>query len=288
MPVTPSPLLLRACTHAGLVRAHNEDALSIHPEIGLAILADGMGGSRAGEVAATMAVRHIHTSLQHHLHAEPHARPWPIAEAELLLAERLMREAVSRAHEAIVARGQADPRCSGMGTTVVLALRLESQLLIGHVGDSRAYLLRQQNMQLPMMVCRRHELMPLTRDHSSAQATAPSRRSSVTEGTAPSAWTGATRLTRALGVEEDPVLELHRHRLEPGDVLLLCTDGLSDMVSESRIESIINDSLHEDAQAHEQRLDQAAQSLLSVALNNGGRDNISLILGMVAPSHAEA
>lgn len=288
MSLTPSPLLLRACTHPGLVRTHNEDALSIHPEIGLAIVADGMGGSRAGEVAAAMAVEHIHAGLQPHLQAGPRGRPSPAREAELLLSERLMRDSVSRAHEAILARSQADAACSGMGTTVVLALMLDSQLLVGHVGDSRAYLLRRQNMLLPMMVCSRHELMPLTRDHSSAETSATARRSPVMQGPGASAWAGASRLTRALGVEEDPVLELHRHRLEPGDILLLCTDGLSDMVSESRIESIINDILHGDAQTDEQRLEQASQSLLSAAIAGGGRDNISIILGMVAPNRAGA
>ena len=277
----PNALHLYAQTHTGLVRPNNEDAHGLFPDARLALLADGLGGGRAGEVASTMAVQLIGGVLSRNDGGGTAAAGSD--EATLLRREQTLRAAVASANVAIHAHAQADPGCAGMGATLVMAHWCGAHLLIGHAGDSRAYLLRTRALNRAGRVHRRQELHLLTRDHSTAQRDADQRQ--VYGGLSPAARTPLAhpRLTRALGVEPDVVLELHRHPAEPGDLVLLCSDGLTDMVDDTQIEFLIN-TCTAGAEPSPAHLPVAAQALMEAALQGGGRDNITVVLGLLAGS----
>ena len=228
----------------GRVRAHNEDAITLDPALGLAVLADGMGGHQAGEVASAIAVQTVRARLAASLARS--AAPDEI--------EAAVRAAVVAAHQAILTTAARTPGCRGMGTTLVLALFTRETVLVAHVGDSRAYRLRAG------------ELQALTRDHSLVQQQIdagllrPQQARQLPERHV---------LTRALGIEGDGAPELSRHPLQPGDRYLLCSDGLHDMLDDGRIGAELR------------RLpgaQTAARALLKAANEAGGHDNVSVIV----------
>ena len=176
-------------TDTGRVRTNNEDALLIDEAYPLAILADGMGGYNAGEVAAGMAVASIGTSLGVWL-----ASAGPDLSGDAI--RQAMTDCVAEANRAILAAAQAHPAYQGMGTTLVLAVFRDCRLFLGHIGDSRAYRWRGQRLE------------PLTRDHSLLQAQLDAGL--VTPAQA-AASTRRNVITRALGIEPHVVLELHGH-----------------------------------------------------------------------------
>lgn len=281
MTVGNPALHLHALTHTGLVRPHNEDAHALLNSIHTAVLADGLGGGRAGEVASAMAVEWLGESLEAQWRpVAPPPSEGAAFEAHLLQRERSLRAAVSQANTAIHRHAQSDESCMGMGTTLVLAHWCGPHLLVGHVGDSRAYILRASRWKMAGRTHHRYELQALTRDHSTAQRDADERlalkRPAPHETHSSEA---APRLTRALGVEPDVVLELHRHTINPGDVVLLCSDGLTDMLSEAQIESIFQESVSPDGAAGD-RLAAANRALMQAALEAGGHDNITVVLGL--------
>lgn len=276
-------LQLWALSHAGRVRPNNEDAHALHPQVGLAALADGMGGSLAGEVAAGIAMSTAADGLAQELAARQEPIDGDLQEEELLTIESLMRAATRRANSEIHQRSLRDPGCAGMGTTLLMAVFRGQDLLIGHAGDSRAYRLRPRAWRLPSGMQYRHEIVRLTRDHTIVEkdlaGQEPPRRDAH-EPFASREPEAAPRLTRALGVESDVVLELHRHRLLPEDIILLCSDGLTDMVEDARIEQIAHATLGKNALlAHEHDLQHLAQALVDEAMRAGGSDNITVILG---------
>ena len=277
-----------ACTDTGLVRSENDDAQTLSPECGLAVLADGLGGGRAGEVASAMAVSLITRALTAADRASASGTPY---EAALLHQEQALRAAVMMANAAIHQHSLEQADYAGMGTTLVVAQWCGDHLLVGHVGDSRAYLLRPRSITVGPQVHRRLELRLLTRDHSTAQREADERMALAGTGMAgrhistmvnPSS-PARPRLTRALGVERDVVLELHRHRLQVGDVVLLCSDGLTDMVSDEAIESIVNSVWVREAHDVRAAVTHAAQALMEASLAAGGRDNVTVVVGTQTP-----
>jgi PPM family protein phosphatase len=243
-PNTP-PCTFHGVTDVGRVRANNEDAIKIEAAVGLAVLADGMGGYKAGEVASAMATSLISQRLRDWL-ASPQAR-----DDEALPA---VQASVQAANLAIFEAARAHPEYEGMGTTLVLLLLLEKVALIGHVGDARAYRLRQG------------QLTPLTRDHSLLQE-------QVDAGLVSPEWarlaTYRNIVTRAVGVEPLVRLDLAEHEALAGDLYLLCSDGLHDMLNEERIATVLRQA---------PSLPEAAQALIDAANEAGGRDNISVIL----------
>ncbi len=270
-------LHLHAQTHTGLVRPTNEDAHGLFPQAHLALLADGLGGGNAGEVASAMAVELIGETL-----GRPGHLPTGVdhgGEAGLLRSEQALRAAVTAANAAIHQHAQSHPTCSGMGTTLVIAQWCGTHLLVGHAGDSRAYLLRANELRVGDQIHRRYMLRALTRDHSTAQREAERQlaRGLPLQTTHPDH--APARLTRALGVEFEVVLELHRHRLSRGDLVLLCSDGLTDMVGDAKIESLIHATL-DGAPPTAGELPSLAQALTDAALHAGGRDNITVVLGL--------
>jgi len=236
-----------ALTDSGRVRANNEDALSFDPALGLAILADGMGGYNGGEVASGMAIALLQASFGRWL---AHAG----AQAHTRAVRRALQAGVDEANDAILEAGVANLQLQGMGTTLVLAAFGPKRVLVGHIGDSRCYRLRDKKLE------------QLTRDHSLLQEQLDSGAITA-EQAAQSPHRNL--VTRALGIERHVDLEMHEHNVRPDDLYLLCSDGLSEMVSDAQIFTVL---------LQETGLSEKATLLVALANENGGRDNISVVL----------
>lgn len=230
----------------GRARSNNEDAVALDEPCGLAVLADGMGGYNAGEVASDLTIRTVCSELGRWLKAQRQADPAALGQA--------MAEAASAANRAVLQAAASNPAYEGMGTTLVMAVFHGDRLFVGHIGDSRAYRWRQGSLQR------------LTRDHSLLQEQLDAGL--ITEAEAAVSM-NRNLVTRALGVEPDVQLEVHDHDLQDDDLLLMCSDGLSDMLDDERIA--------EQLRAY-QRLGEVGGALVVAANEAGGRDNISLVL----------
>lgn len=246
-----------AQTDTGRVRDNNEDAVAFDEATRLCVLADGMGGYNAGEVASTMAADLILEDLSRWL-----ARP---AQAAVALDIRAaIDDAVDGANQAILEASLANPDWAGMGTTLVVGVFQENRLLLAHIGDSRCYRLR------------RGRLRQLTKDHTLLQE-------QLDAGllTPKQAKTSPHRnlLTRALGVEPTMHAELTEQEVQPGDVYLMCSDGLTDMVGGAEIAKLLGLKIP---------LEQRAQRLIQAANAYGGRDNITVLLVKVEANQSES
>lgn len=222
-------------TDVGRQRSGNEDSHYEAPP--LFVVADGMGGARSGEVAAQMAV-------------DVFAQAGETTGSAEALLERLVKEANRRIHEL----AQRDAAHAGMGCTLTSALVGDGEVTIGHVGDSRAYRLRDDRLE------------QLTRDHSLVEELVRQGKLTAEEA---EVHPQRSIITRALGPEPDVEVDAFTFPARPGDVYLLCSDGLTGMVSDDDIAEILrsHDSLAE-----------AAQALIDAANANGGRDNITVVL----------
>ena len=244
-----------AQTDQGLVRKNNEDAMAVDSETGLCLLADGMGGYNAGEVASAMAVSFLRQELTAWLSRDG-------SQASSREVRRNIEACIAHVNHSIFSAACSNPDHAGMGTTLVAGVFMEGRLMLGHVGDSRCYRLRG------------HVLRQITKDHSLLQE-------QVDAGlmTAEQALESPHRnlITRALGVEEAVQVEINEHRVEPGDMYLLCSDGLSDMVLDAVIESILN---------FPGTLLQKTAALVREANDSGGRDNVSVVLVQAAEGEA--
>ncbi len=244
------PVLLldmASCTDRGRQREHNEDALACDAVAGVAVLADGMGGYAAGEVASGVAAAQIAAEVAR-LKAEYPA----VSPADLMQA---MHDAIRRVNTQIYRAARKDPRYTGMGTTLVAAAFTGRVAVIAHAGDSRAYLLRDARLRR------------MTKDHSLLQERIDL---GLLQADDPAGDAVRNLITRAIGV--DPLLEpeIGVHAMQDGDLLLLCSDGLSDMLSDARIEQILQSLASEPQHAVRELVEQANAA--------GGRDNISVIL----------
>ncbi len=243
-------------TDTGRVREHNEDAIGSVPEIGLMVLADGMGGYNAGEVASGIAVQ-IVTELAA-LGANREARDDIDPHSGLMRQSIVLRDAVYRANKIIFQTAQSQTHCEGMGTTIVACMYYDNKVSIAHVGDSRAYRLRGGALE------------QITADHSLLQELVD--RGFYSEEEAQRS-TNRNYVTRALGVEPTVEVEVHEHDVLPEDVYLLCSDGLPDMVEDEDIHLTIS--------TFNASLDVVGQQLVDLANDHGGRDNISVMLAQV-------
>jgi PPM family protein phosphatase len=224
-----------------MVRTANQDNLFVDRELGLFIVADGMGGHNAGEVASAIAVREI---------------PKLIREGFELYREvfDIVEQALCKANSVIFTASERIPVWRGMGTTVVLLLLVGDYAWVGHVGDSRAYLIRS------------NQIIRITEDHSLVAQ-----------------WVVANRITpeearfhpmrnivsMALGTRDSIRPAISRHLFQEGDYILLCSDGLTEMLSDSEILKIV-DTAHSP--------EHACQQLVDRANSEGGRDNITTVL----------
>ena len=204
-------------TDPGLARENNEDSVAYDEPTRLGILADGMGGYNAGEIASGMATTFIKSELGRWLsQAGRHANAREV--------RRAMEICVDNANRSIFNAANSNPQYSGMGTTLVLGVFQDGKLLLGHIGDSRCYRLRGS------------ELAQITKDHSLLQEQMDAGLITPEQAATSS---NKNLVTRALGVEDAVLLEVNEHRVDPGDIYLMCSDGLSDMVDDEGIAKIL-------------------------------------------------
>lgn len=248
-----SALEVATSTHRGRVRSHNEDSIAADAAIGLAVLADGMGGYNAGEVASGIAVALISAEMKKAIGAKESGE---FTREDM---ERLIEELAAKANASIYRAARSEPQYSGMGTTLVVALWYDNRVSVGHVGDSRLYRLREDSLE------------QLTRDHSWLQEQIDSGKMAREE-----ARDSPNRnlVTRAVGIDPEVETEIHTYAVQPGDIYLLCSDGLPEMVVDEEIELTLR--------ALKSNLALAAEQLVQQANDNGGRDNVSVILVRVA------
>ena len=242
-----------------MVRDHNEDAIGSDADIGLLVLADGMGGYNAGEVASGIAVQTVTELATEGANREERDDRDPTT--GMLRQTIVLRDAISRANKIIYQTAQSQTHCEGMGTTLVAAMFYDNKISIAHVGDSRAYRLRNGQFE------------QITLDHSLLQELVD--RGFYSEEEAQRS-TNRNYVTRALGVEPMVEVEVNEYDVLPGDLYLLCSDGLSDMVEDEDIHltiSTFNDSL-----------DVVGQQLVQLANDHGGRDNISIMMAEIKDS----
>jgi protein phosphatase len=243
----PLTIEIRTALDAGRARSNNEDSVAVDEVSALAVLADGMGGYNAGEVASQMATSFICAELGRWLR-EAHAQ------ATDQDVRRAMDICVDNANRAIFNAANSNPQYAGMGTTLVVAVFRDARLLVGHVGDSRAYRWRAGRLQ------------QLTRDHSLLQEQIDAGLITPEQA----AFSANKNLvTRAVGVEDTVLLETHQHEVLPGDRYLLCSDGLSDMLDDATIGQIV---------AGAESLSAGCAALVAAANEAGGKDNISVVL----------
>lgn len=240
-------------TDPGVVRGHNEDAVFGDAEHGLVVVADGMGGYNAGEVASGMAITLLSTNL---LPLIENTRPQEIDPGSGQQVSHFhVAEQVAFANDSIFKAAQSQPQYAGMGTTLVLAWFYENKMTVGHIGDSRLYRLRGE------------EFAQITRDHSLLQEQLDSGMITPEEAKFSQ---NKNLVTRALGVDPEVEVEIHDYDVLPNDIYLLCSDGLCDMVEDDEISMTV--------QTLRNNLGLAADQLVQMANDNGGRDNISVIL----------
>ena len=240
-------------TDTGRVRDHNEDHIHWDEALGLAIVADGMGGYNAGEVASEIAVTTVVGWVRERLAGIAGEAEDPFT--GLAAATALLEAAVQQANAVIHHAAQTQPQCAGMGTTIVACLFHEDRVSIAHVGDSRLYRVRAGLLE------------QVTTDHSLlAELVA---RGFYTPEEARLSM-NKNLVTRALGVEETVEVSLAEEPVLAGDTLLLCSDGLSDMVEDADIGLTISN--------FGANLQAVAEQLVQHANQNGGRDNISAVL----------
>lgn len=241
-------LAVYGLSDVGLSRDHNEDSISWDIELGLIMLADGMGGHNAGEIASELAVTAIRDALLDVLTPE-------MLDSELIQCDEALREAVVYANEEIHEEANRRIECAGMGTTVVITLFHDDKVTYAHVGDSRIYRLRHG------------EYKQLTQDHSLVQEMIDNGYLSQEEAMVSSS---RNLITRALGISPEVEVDVSTETLDLDDIYLLCSDGLSDLLSEEDMSRILV--------TQRDHLGDAAQQLVDLANERGGTDNISVIL----------
>jgi len=243
-------------TDTGRVREHNEDAIGSVPDLGLMVLADGMGGYNAGEVASGIAVDIVTKLATDGANREKRHEIDP--HSGMMRQSIVLRDAVYRANKIIYQTAQSQTHCEGMGTTIVATMFYDNKVSIAHVGDSRAYRLRGD------------QLDQMTLDHSLLQELVDRGFYSQEEA---QRSTNRNYVTRALGVEPTVEVEVHEHEVLPGDIYLLCSDGLPDMVEDEDIHLTIS--------TFNASLEVVGQQLIDLANDHGGRDNVSVMLAQV-------
>lgn len=235
-------------TDVGQVREHNEDSIDCDIERSMFILADGMGGHNAGEVASALAIESIKHALYDVLTPA-------IIDSEIVDYNDALYEAITYANTEIFEQALENTEYAGMGTTLVMSLIQNNKAIIANVGDSRMYVNNGDTIK------------QLTTDHSLVQEMVDNGYLSEEE-----AYSAVSRnlITRALGISEEVDVDLIEHEIQRGDVFLLCSDGLSDLVLDEEISAILKENIGD--------LNEGAKQLVAAANARGGKDNISVIL----------
>lgn len=256
-------LLMTSLSDPGMVRDLNEDSIELRPDSGIAVLADGMGGYNAGEVASGMATSMV---------ADGMVRAWNAQALQgldragaIALSQTLLQEQVAAANAAIFEQARQEQSFEGMGTTLVGCVFYDNFLTVGHAGDSRLYRLRGDAFE------------QITKDHSLLQEQIDAGMISKEDAHLSN---NRNFITRAIGIAAVEQAEIHTYEVEPEDVYLICTDGLYGMVSDEEI--------HMTLTTLKANLDLAAGQLIAAANDAGGSDNVSLILVRVKSGFARA
>jgi PPM family protein phosphatase len=261
-------------SHRGLVREQNEDAVAIAEEAGFALVADGMGGYNAGEVAsgltADFLLTHLSQDLDHLRHQTDGTGDGPSRR----MLHSLLRARIDGVNEAIIDAANRNPHMQGMGTTLAMLLFSDKAVTTLHLGDSRIYRLRDEALSL------------LTRDHSLLQEQIDA--GVLTPGEARFSL-NRNFVTRALGVDVSAEPEINEYDLVAGDLYLICSDGLPDMLSDEEIYDVVcgepsdgdGDFESDGYVADVAALKALAAKLVDAANGHGGRDNVSVVLASV-------
>ena len=241
-------------THVGMKRDHNEDNYLLLPEQNLFIVADGMGGHSSGEVASKIAVDTLKSFFEDTVKDDEITWPFKL-DRSLGYDENRLAAGVKLANRNIYESAQADARYKGMGTTCVGMLWVADKAVVGHVGDSRCYRIRGD------------EIKQLTEDHSllndykKIQALTPEEEA---------AFQYKNIIVRALGMKEAVAVDIVHETPQEGDILLICSDGLSGEVTDPKMLELVK--------KHRNDLDAAVQALIKSACDNGGKDNVTVVL----------
>jgi protein phosphatase len=241
-------MIVGAISDIGLKRENNQDSMfaSLEKDFPLFIVADGMGGHKAGDIASSMAVEGIINTLKNN--------------KEKLDSENtiksFIKEAVSSVNDKIYLRSFEKSECFGMGTTITLAYIYKSKIFIGHVGDSRAYLVRN------------NKILQITEDHTLVNELI--KNGSITPDEAVN-HPQRNMITRALGTSSSINMDFYTIEYHKDDILILCSDGLTNMIDENTILEVINQNKEKD-------MNLICNSLVTLAKENGGRDNITVIV----------
>lgn len=243
-------------THVGLKRGHNEDSFCLEEQERLAVVADGMGGHASGEVASRLAVDTLRGYLAEVAGERLITWPYKIDDPLRFDVNRLTT-AIKLANVKIWSAGRRNDGQLGMGTTLVAALFLDSRVLIGHVGDSRVYRLRDGKLE------------QLTEDHSLVN---DYLKMHILQPDEVDDFPQKNVIVRALGMKDSVQVDLLVETTQAGDLYLLCSDGLSGMIADDQLQNLL---------VAERDLERACERLIEVANNNGGLDNITAVLARV-------
>lgn len=243
-------------TDTGLVRSHNEDAIAISTQCGFAILADGMGGYNAGEVASQIATSVLKEILEERLLE----KKWESRFGRNRRLHQILTESITHTNASIIEAARLEQSYTGMGTTLVVTMFYDDRVVIAHVGDSRVYRLRNS------------EITQLTRDHSLLQEQIDAGL--LTDEEAQFSQ-NRNLITRAMGVDHKLEIEVCDYLTQTNDLYILCSDGLSDMLSDGELLQILDDKTAQ--------LPEACEALVLAANRRGGRDNISVVLVKILP-----
>jgi protein phosphatase len=238
----------------GCTRTKNEDCITWDAKLGLAILADGMGGASAGDVAGQITAETVLKEMREAIDQHPYDLGLVDDGEKFNRASLMLCKSLIKANSVVHRIAQDQPECRGMGSTALTAMLYDNKISVGHVGDSRCYLLRD------------NKLTQLTEDHTILQEVINSGFYNNKEALQ---TVNRNIVTRAVGVSENLNIDIIEKDTLPGDLFLMCSDGLSDLVSNNELEKlmmagIVNSNL--------------AEHLVNVAINKGGSDNISVIL----------
>jgi PPM family protein phosphatase len=242
----------------GLMRSQNEDSVASDLTTGLIMVADGMGGYKAGEIASQMTTLIVAAELAELMHEQALTR-----KMLHLPVKEMLKRAVAIANSRVYQISQEQPVCSGMGTTMVAGVLYNNKVIVGHIGDSRLYRFREGVLE------------QLTEDHSLLQEQI--KAGLISKEQARMSNDGHL-VTRALGTEAEVDLELNEYDVLVGDCYLLCSDGLTDLVEDDEIQETIA-SANGNTQL-------AASSLIRLANKYGGTDNVSVVIASVKDSFA--
>ena len=249
-------LTVKALTDVGLKRDHNEDYYGFVDELGIYVVCDGMGGHASGEVASRMTVEHVVAFVNDHLKSPPESMPYghyPGATPQ----ETLLSNAIQYANDRVYVEGMKDSKLEGMGTTVVAMLASEDSFVVGHVGDSRVYCFNTSD-----------RLNQVSRDHSLLNYKIDRGELKTAEDIAN--FEQGNIIVRAIGLKDYVSPEVQTIARRPGDLFLLCSDGLTDLVDDWLIENVMD--------ANTETLDEGNTALVRMANDRGGKDNITVMM----------